>query len=216
MPLTDAPTAVLDDSTKRDLIKALWPRQPTTASTLLHIHELDWSAYFDYYSQECEQWCHSNGDYVSVRTHQDILTIAQRIANLEKKEDLRASCRPQFQSPRPASQEDNMVEASINLATRLLVMLDIGKVPYAYSGRIPLDWKSDTLQKFVKVYFTGPTRRNTDNFKLDKIFIAHNFGRFAGLEIEWTDNLADHLLLVDDDQKVRLFHHVSFLTWQQR
>src|SRR3954470_13923552 len=98
MPLTDAPTAVLDDPTQRDLVETLWPRQATTASIQLDFHELDWSAYFNYYSQECEQWCHSNGNYVSVRTHQDILTIAQRIAQLEKKEGLRASCRPQFQS----------------------------------------------------------------------------------------------------------------------
>jgi hypothetical protein len=37
----------------------------------------------------------------------------------------------------------------------------------------------------------------------------------AGLEIVWTDNLADHLRLTDDDTKVHIFHHASFLEIQR-
>jgi hypothetical protein len=34
------------------------------------------------------------------------------------------------------------------------------------------------------------------------------------MEIEWADNLADHLRLTDGDKKVAIFHHASFLECQ--
>ena len=51
----------------------------------------------------------------------------------------------------------------------------------------------------------------SENVKLEKIFNAGNLGRIAGIEIEWTNNLADHLRVVDEDKKVAIFYHASFL-----
>jgi len=50
--------------------------------------------------------------------------------------------------------------------------------------------------------------------KLEKIFNARNLGRIAGIEIEWTKNLADHLRLIDEDRKVAIFHHATYLECQ--
>jgi hypothetical protein len=58
----------------------LWGTQPS------HFHfpgekphfEADFDAYFKYYAEQCNLiGCHHNGEYSSVETHRDIMTIAQ-------------------------------------------------------------------------------------------------------------------------------------------
>jgi len=51
---------------------------------------------------------------------------------------------------------------------------------------------------------------------MNKIFTARNIDRIGGIRIRWTNNLADHLRLSDDDGAVFIFHHASFLKFQQR
>ncbi|KAL8752396.1 MAG: hypothetical protein Q9199_005775 [Rusavskia elegans] len=53
-----------------------------------------------------------------------------------------------------------------------------------------------------------------DTVKLPQSFTAANLEKIGGIQVLWTDNLADHLLLRDDDTKVMLFHHVSALRLQ--
>ncbi|KAL8840478.1 MAG: hypothetical protein Q9176_003804 [Flavoplaca citrina] len=50
-----------------------------------------------------------------------------------------------------------------------------------------------------------------DMVKLPQSFTASNLEKIGGIRVIWTNNLADHLLLRDDDTKVMLFHHVSAL-----
>ncbi|KAH8787220.1 hypothetical protein BGZ57DRAFT_736592, partial [Hyaloscypha finlandica] len=50
-----------------------------------------------------------------------------------------------------------------------------------------------------------------DHVKLERLFTARNIERLADIQVIWTSNLADHLQLEDDDTKVRLFSHTSFL-----
>lgn len=42
-------------------------------------------------------------------------------------------------------------------------------------------------------------------------FTAANLEKIAGIQVQWTSNLAGHLSLKDDEKKVMLFHQVSFL-----
>jgi hypothetical protein len=66
----------------------------------------------------------------------------------------------------------------------------------------------------MEAYFK-PTLVSNDIVKLEKIFTAQNLVRIAGLDIIWTGNLADHLRLTNDDQRVHVFHHASFLQVQK-
>jgi hypothetical protein len=75
-------------------------------------------------------------------------------------------------------------------------------------------WTSDPLEEFIHAYFNAPRALGQETVKLEKIFNARNLGRIAGIEIEWTNNLADHLRLTDGDKKVAIFHHASFLECQ--
>ncbi|KAF2178669.1 hypothetical protein K469DRAFT_731671 [Zopfia rhizophila CBS 207.26] len=49
------------------------------------------------------------------------------------------------------------------------------------------------------------------------MFTASNLERIAGIQIKLTDNLADHLRMIDKEDKfVAIFHHASFLKRQNR
>ncbi|KAL8736847.1 MAG: hypothetical protein Q9181_002262, partial [Wetmoreana brouardii] len=56
-----------------------------------------------------------------------------------------------------------------------------------------------------------PKVQTNETVKLPKVFTAANLEQIAGIQVQWTSNLADHLSLKDDDKKVMLFHQASFL-----
>lgn len=47
--------------------------------------------------------------------------------------------------------------------------------------------------------------------RLEKKFNARNLGNLAKIEVNWTNDLANHLKLRDNDTTVDIFHNVSFL-----
>jgi hypothetical protein len=95
-------------------------------------------------------------------------------------------------------------------------MMDIGILQYGFSGRTQLIWSQGPLRGFIGSYFNTPVTFKQD-IKLEKIFNARGLCRIAGINIIWTNNLADHLLITDDeDKKVAIFHHASFLKYQRR
>jgi len=59
------------------------------------------------------------------------------------------------------------------------------------------------------------TRSGQENISLERKFNARNLGRIAGIQIAWTKNMADHLRLIDDENKVLIFHYASFLELQR-
>ncbi|KAK0752898.1 hypothetical protein B0T18DRAFT_312886 [Schizothecium vesticola] len=79
-----------------------------------------------------------------------------------------------------------------------------------------LEWRDGSLGDFVRVYFSPVPVLGHERIKFEKTFNALSLNRIAGLEIQWTDNLADHLRLVNDDQAVRVFHHATFLRNQDQ
>jgi hypothetical protein len=96
-------------------------------------------------------------------------------------------------------------------------MMDFGVFLYAYSGGSPLRWKDKSIASYINDYFAEPPVLHDESIKSETMFNARNLERIAGIEIEWTDNLADHLRTVGgNDKRVAIFHHASFLWWQQR
>jgi hypothetical protein len=105
---------------------------------------------------------------------------------------------------------------SIDLASRLLTMVEFGSLPYAFSGSRKVEWLDGSLQDLLIWLFQPMPVLGHENVKLDKIFNALNLGNIAGIDIIWTNNLADHLRLMNDDKSVAIFHHASFIKRQQR
>lgn len=131
------------------------------------------------------------------------------------KETIKARLSSKLADPKPVN-EDELPESSIDLTARLVYMMDIGALRYGFSGRIGLLWRQGSLKDFVHDHFNVPVMLDHD-VKLEKMFNARNLGRTAGIQIVWTDNLADHLRVIYEGEKtVAIFHHASFLKCQQR
>ena len=95
-------------------------------------------------------------------------------------------------------------------------MITIGNFEYGFSSRPDLEWTNGSLKDFVHDYFNGAIEVGYEKVKFEKSFNARNLNRIDGIEIIWTDNLADHLKMIGDDTQVAIFHYASFLKHQSR
>jgi hypothetical protein len=94
-------------------------------------------------------------------------------------------------------------------------MIDFGSLQYGFSGRKQLVWGRSSLKEFIHDHFSIPPTLGHGHIKLEKMFTARNLGQIAGIEIVWTNNLADHLRIINKDEKLYIFYHASFLEYQQ-
>ncbi|KAK3314590.1 hypothetical protein B0H66DRAFT_563201 [Apodospora peruviana] len=171
-------------------------------------------AYFRYYSQQCDLIAlHDNGENSSLRTHQDIIRTAELLQQDwlgRTREDLLQRL-PMLLNNKTEGQHGN----TISLVARLLTMMRIGEVPHEFLGGRDIPWPVDTrLGKLVDDYFSATPVLGHEAIKFEKPFNALSLRSIAGLEIRWTDNLADHLRLLNDDSMVCVFHHAAFLQGQ--
>ncbi|KAE9364843.1 hypothetical protein N431DRAFT_431604 [Stipitochalara longipes BDJ] len=197
--------------TKCEILNHLWG--VTVRPSQYYTSDFDFDTYFSYYTAQCNDALHDGGRHVSVRTHRDVIKIAQDLKNSHTRDAVKSTLASKMRTPRPAN-EDEILDGSIDLVLRLLLMIEFGHLQYGFTGRKQLVWDSNSLEDFVHGYFNTPRALGQETVKLEKIFNARNLGRIAGMAIEWTDNLADHLRLTDGDKKVAIFHHASFLECQ--
>ncbi|KAH6866123.1 hypothetical protein B0T10DRAFT_502819, partial [Thelonectria olida] len=166
-------------------------------------------AYFRYYADQSAQALSDRGRYATARTHKDIVVVARWIQrDLERDEILRRLHEDLRNRELPP--DDKALQGTIDLTARLALMMEVGSLGCSFTGGTRVDWESGSLRECVERHF-GSQPALDENVRLEKLFVARNLGRIAGLEILWTENLADHLRLTDDNQKVSIFHHVTFL-----
>ena len=99
----------------------------------------------------------------------------------------------------------------VDLAVDVWSMLSIAKFPGDISYDEPIPWEDDvTLADLVhKCFPLHPFSQ--DMVKMPQAFTAAHLEKIGGIQVVWTSNLADHLLLKEDDTKLMLFHQVSIL-----
>lgn len=202
----------ITSSTKAYITNEFWGNQCSEYYKSIDITNL--SYFWTYYHKKCTHALYNGGRHVAARTHQDIVDIVRQLREEADKEDVRKSLLPKLTTKH--ANEEELLENSINLAASLLLMCDCGSFSHGFSGRMELNWRHGSLRKFLVHFFAEEPVLAHDRVKLDKKFIARNITRIAGLEIVWTDNLLDHLRLTDDDMKVHVFHHASFLERQRQ
>ena len=200
-------------STKTQLLESFWSLD-TAPKQEREILDID--AYFAYHTIQCVQALHDDGQHISQCTHHDLTKIADDIIGGLAKEDIKSQLNLEPSVSKLANKNE-LLESSIDLTARLVSMMDIGELQYGFSGRKQLVWAHGTLKDFIHKYFDTPIVLEHKNVKLEKTFNARNLGRISGIQIEWTDNLTDHLRITDDDDKrVAIFRHASFLKYTQR
>lgn len=196
-----------------EFIRSLWD---CNANLRVQVEDLDWDAYFDYCSRQCHLALRERGRHLSARTNQDIIDVVDLLKQDLTKDEIKKEMFKNCTSQKPAAELDSVLEGSINLAIRLLLMIDVGVLQHAFSGRTPMVWENKSLKSFVADYFDELPILGHDNVKIEKLFNAYNLKKIAGIDIEWTDNLTDHLRMIgEDDKKVAVFHYASFLKIQQ-
>lgn len=165
--------------------------------------------YFRYYTDQIAFFTVGKEDWA--KTHQDILEIVAILRKDLKRDEVRQKLLAKM--PRSHSNgSDESLDCSIDLAIRLLLMMKVGHLPNYYSPYKELLWEQGpTLREFVAKTFASRGTFASERVKLDKFFTARNLSRLAGMKICWTNNLADHLRILDEDTEVAIFHHASFL-----
>ncbi|KAI1741115.1 hypothetical protein F4680DRAFT_417266 [Xylaria scruposa] len=175
------------------------------------ITDINLAAFWNYYFKTIAHSLHENECRVTTRTHRDIIDVV----HLLKAGATRLETKQMLRSKLEIKHEDELLENSIDLAASLAVMCDCGVSSHGISGSTEIQWRHDSLRKFLATTFDARPILALDKVKLEKTFIARNINRIAGLEIIWTDNLVDHLRLAEEDTKVYVFHHASFLEAQR-
>jgi hypothetical protein len=195
---------------RTEIVLRLWRNR---TSNTLSFENREWDAYFTYYTRECNLALVDQGIHVSNRTHRDLLTTAHLLEDEQTEDGVRQKLRQSLTQQRLPADEQRMLDGSIKLASRLVLMMNIGSSPSEISGKLALPWTKDSLRETIHDHFndttTATTNSNHDVFSTD--LTCRNIERIAGIEIVPTDNLMDHLRLVDKDKKLCLFRHVTFL-----
>ncbi|KAM5383507.1 hypothetical protein ACJZ2D_001956 [Fusarium nematophilum] len=197
-------------SMRQKIVATLWE---TSEHLEDYASQHDMSSYFEYYTKQAQRFLLDGGRHVCVKTHSDVVQIAQKILTESTRDDLYQEITSQTTSNDVSSKVD-AIDNTIDLCASLLLMAEIGQSQIGLSGRTPIHWDGKSLKIALAEHFTPQRTLHADNPKFGKLFTGRNLSRISGLQIIWTTNLADHLRLIDDDQAVFIFHCTSFLRFQ--
>ncbi|KAF4185454.1 hypothetical protein CNMCM7927_006777 [Aspergillus lentulus] len=203
---SDPPAA----TTKHLIAERLWGPQPMVQqfSNGVRSHEIELDAYFRFYIASCARTLHYSGGHMSVQTHRQLMDIVQQLRSGCSRDTIRNSISP----PDSLYQAD----ATIDLAAQLLLMLNFRDPPYAISGTEKVLWAEGALESSIQQHFSPEQALIDTSVTLDAEFTGYNIEKVADIKIFWTDNLADHLRLIEGETKVAIFHHVTFLECQKQ
>lgn len=169
-------------------------------------------AYWRFYVKECERALHDGGRHVLARTHQDLVDITKLLQERHSRDHIRDQLRSKL--TKTHENENELVDRAIDLAATLLLMIDCTNIEYGFNGSQQLEWKAGSLERCLQTHFGTNTVLGHQGVKLPRIFNAKNLECIAGIIITPTANLLDHLRLTDDDTRLYIFHHVSYLKRQ--
>lgn len=200
-----------DQQTRQEVTESFWGKDPIQRSNAININLAE---YWKSYNRKCTHAQLDGGRHVALKTHQDAVKIAAQLHAGLTRDEIKDNLRTKLTISH--NNEDELLKNSIDLVSGLILMIDCGKSSYAFSDRTEMLWRQGSLREHLSNYFGDPPVLGHESTKLGNNFTARNLGRIAGLEIVWTDNLADHLRMSDDDTKVHIFHHASFLECQRR
>lgn len=179
----------------------------------------DWNPAADSSQQTYETYCHTQWNYFAqgrrnFECHSHEITEILRMLRAEESKEhilIRLSgLRRAGQKP----SSEHSCHHMIDFVARLMTPINIGTLPNEVNKRRHLTWNTGTLRDLVAGYLSEPPVLAFERLRLPRAFNAWSLCIIGGIKIRFTDNLADHLLLVDDDAVVLVFHHVSYLKQQ--
>ena len=165
-----------DNCVKHDIVENLWTGDlgSKDKSTIPGTDD----AYLEYYSEQCKLALHDRGKHISVRTQQDIIDIVRLLRDSHTRESIKREIRS-LSLVQDTVDENEVLDGSIDLVARLLVMIEIGSLQYGVSCQKRLVWKDGSLQDFIASQFEPSRLLGKETVRLEKTFNAHNLERIA-------------------------------------
>lgn len=203
-PLNVSP---IDVRTKQMIKTQFWP--PTCLPSYQQ-DKLDWEPYFKYYDRQCQVALIDRGRSVMAKTHQDILDLIRLFEEETTRGDVKERLKSRLSDP-GRSDADEILDGAIDLAARLYLMVNVAVDTRSISTHTLVRWESGNLKACLDAHFSARQILNDSGLRLEPSFTAANVENIAGIRIVPTDNLADHLRLMDDDGTIAIFCNVSFL-----
>ncbi|KAF3008416.1 hypothetical protein E8E13_001956 [Curvularia kusanoi] len=145
-----------------------------------------------------------------VKTHRDVLDLIRCFETSTSRYDIQEALKKEVSTPdRP--NETEAVDGAIDLAARLYLMVNVAIDYRIISEQTRLSWTTGNLRDCIRFHFEESQILSDVGFRLEESFTAANLESIAGIRIVPTDNLADHLRLMDQDGAVAVFCNVTFL-----
>lgn len=212
----------LNNVARLAIVDSLWPRD--APKNLDSLQNNDWSTYFHYYVNQC---LHSlQAQSVVPRTHVEIVKISYLLRRNVSRESIKERLTSVLKEVHIQKKEtigieetmvmEEQVSNTIDLVARLYFMVNVGTVDATFTtARKKLRWTGGSPHDFLLDHFRHSKNLDDISVRFDKSFTARNIERIAGITIQWTDNLADHLRMLDaEDKAVAIFHYATFLKHQ--
>jgi hypothetical protein len=211
-----------------EFISGLWNDQIT-----MPFQPEPYAAFFGYFKAECESWQASGR--LEIVTCGDLLDLVRHLQD-NRVQSLKSSRLLSFfpkvtsqQTPRngvvdisksvalryPDCQNES-VHNSLCLAVRIWLMIDVGAPTNSLSqgmGRSSTWWTNDESinQVISRTFPKGQSQGALKRLRWPKRLNARSLERVGGFEISWTSNLAEHLCIDEESERISLFHHARFL-----
>ncbi|KAH7386458.1 hypothetical protein BKA64DRAFT_680981 [Cadophora sp. MPI-SDFR-AT-0126] len=184
-----------------ELARSLWEPQNRHSLVEKIFEPPNFEAFFGYYHSQCVSWICDQPSQQD-KTHRQLVDKAREISD------------PNAQQPLlPLRTEAEL--SWIFLVVRVLTMIDVGGLRNGMRlGQDSRHWTHGSLKDFIASTFPKQTQLSND-VKLERMFTARNLECVTDIQIIWTSNLADHLQLEEEDTKVRVFSHSSFLEFHR-
>lgn len=203
MPLLELPTA-----RKLEIIETFWGNNLTDTQ----IEEFELSTYCRYFKEQFQLARQNDDPQCQIYTLQTIRNIVGQLQGGKKREEIKTNIAAKFVNYE--RQVNGRISNAIDLSIRLWLMVHIGNG--GVTGQTAIAWEGGCLEDVLEEHFRHQ-QVLTDSVKLEKVFNALNLERIAGVIIQWTPNLVDHLRLKEDGRKpvLNVFHYASFLNYHR-
>lgn len=179
------------------------------SSTNLH-----YGAYMRYFHLQKTYFAHLKQDtcFLNLNSQKE---IAEMLEDDLTRETAASLLKSRLDNTSSCCQTKKAHEDALSLVARLISMTNIGSLQNEVNPRRYVNWEnSSTLRQCLASHFNRPHEMQWERTRLPRSFDAWGLSAVAGITIKFTDNLADHLLLVEDDTLLLVFHHATFLEYQ--
>ena len=188
---------------KRIIIKSLWGRD-LSDDQLQDAYEF--TAFFSHYRRQA-----TAVPSRTFLTHRHILETVNLLGqvNLNRKQVKAHFLRDHANDV--AFIEDNVIDDLIDVAVSLWLMVFISNPRLRIAGVWSCSWNDSETLKDVMSLKAFSEQKVEGRRRLPAKLNAYHLENIVGIQIFWTDCLADHLSMKDDDTRLVLFHHAAFL-----